>query len=50
MHTGQKSYSKHGQDSEEWGSKIVKFDQVNEIMDDLLNGRNTNNYRYVFVW
>lgn len=37
-------------DPEEWNSKIVGFDQVNEVMDDLLNGRNTNNWRYVLTW
>ena len=40
----------YANDSAEWNAKIVKFDQVNEVMDDLANGRNTNNWRYVFTW
>ena len=40
----------YANDSEEWNSKIVKFDQINEIMDDLLSGRNANSWRYVFTW
>lgn len=40
----------YGNDSDEWNSKIVEFDQVNEVMDDLANGRNTNNWRYVLKW
>ena len=40
----------YANDSEEWNAKIVKFDQVNEIMDDLQQGRNTNSWRYVFTW
>ena len=40
----------YANDSEEWNSKIVKFDSINEIMDSLQNGKNTNNYRYVFTW
>jgi alcohol dehydrogenase (NADP+) len=37
-------------DPENWKTKIVPFDQVNEIMDDLLNGRNKENWRYVLQW
>lgn len=40
----------YGNEAEEWNSKIVNFDQVNDVMDDLLNGRNTSNWRYVLVW
>jgi len=40
----------YGNDSDEWNSKIVEFDQVNEVMGDLANGRNTNNWRYVLKW
>ena len=40
----------YANDSSEWNAKIVKFDQINEVMDDLLHGRNTNNWRYVFTW
>jgi len=40
----------YGNGSDEWNSKIVEFDQVNEVMDDLANGRNTNNWRYVLKW
>jgi len=31
-------------------AKKVPFDEVNAIMDDLKNGRNANNYRYVLEW
>ena len=37
-------------DPEEWNCKTVSFDQVNEVMDDLANGRNTTNWRYVLKW
>lgn len=37
-------------DPESWNAKVVDFDEVNDVMDDLLNGRNTNNWRYVFTW
>ena len=40
----------YANDPESWNTKVVKFDQVNEVMDDLLNGRNTNNWRYVLTW
>ena len=33
----------YGKDSEEWNTKIVGFDQVNEVMDDLLTGCNKDN-------
>jgi uncharacterized zinc-type alcohol dehydrogenase-like protein len=37
-------------DPKEWNTKVVPFDKVNEVMDDLLNGKNTSNYRYVLKW
>ena len=37
-------------DPDEWNCKTVGFDQVNEVMDDLSNGRNTSNWRYVLKW
>lgn len=37
-------------DPAEWNTKTVEFDQVNDVMDDLLNGRNKNNWRYVLKW
>lgn len=40
----------YANDSDEWNAKIVKFDQINQVMDDLKNGRNVNNWRYVFAW
>ncbi len=40
----------YANDSEEWKSKIVPFNEVNEVMDDLANGRNTDNWRYVLTW
>ena len=42
--------STYGAKSDEWNAKVVPFDTVNEVMDDLLNGRNTNNWRYVLTW
>jgi hypothetical protein len=33
----------YANDSDEWNAKIVKFDQINQVMDDLKNGRNVNN-------
>ena len=39
-----------GGDGEEWNAKVVPFDTVNEVMDDLENGRNTSNWRYVLTW
>ena len=42
--------STYGAESDEWNAKVVPFDTVNEVMDDLLNGRNTNNWRYVLTW
>lgn len=41
---------KYGGDGEEWNAKVVPFDSVNEVMDDLENGRNTSNWRYVLTW
>ncbi len=40
----------YASDPESWNAKVVDFDEVNDVMDDLLNGRNTNNWRYVFTW
>ena len=40
----------YGCDPKSWNAKTVNFDEVNEVMDDLLNGRNTNNWRYVLTW
>ena len=37
-------------DPKEWNVKVVPFEQVNEVMDDLLQGKNTSNYRYVLKW
>lgn len=42
--------SKYEHDPEEWNSKIVDFGKVNEVMDDLANGRNKDNWRYVLTW
>ena len=41
---------KYGGDGEEWNAKVVPFNTVNEVMDDLENGRNTSNWRYVLTW
>ena len=37
-------------DPEDWKAKVVPFSTVNEVMDDLSNGRNTSNYRYLLKW
>eukprot|EP00542_Grammatophora_oceanica_P006142 CAMPEP_0194063832 /NCGR_PEP_ID=MMETSP0009_2-20130614/81355_1 /TAXON_ID=210454 /ORGANISM="Grammatophora oceanica, Strain CCMP 410" /LENGTH=366 /DNA_ID=CAMNT_0038716099 /DNA_START=260 /DNA_END=1357 /DNA_ORIENTATION=- len=42
--------NKFKNDPEEWNAKIVKFDKINEIMDELQEGKNTTNYRYIFEW
>ena len=41
---------KYMSDPEDWKAEIVPFDKVNEVMDDLSNGRNTSNYRYILKW
>jgi len=40
----------YGSDPKSWNAKVVSFEEVNDVMDDLLKGRNTNNWRYVFTW
>ncbi len=40
----------YGSDPKSWNAKVVSFEEVNQVMDDLLKGRNTNNWRYVFAW
>lgn len=40
----------YGSDPKSWNTKVVSFQEVNEVMDDLLHGRNTNHWRYVFAW
>ena len=40
----------YGTDPKSWNAKVVNFDEVNDVMNDLLHGRNTNNWRYVFTW
>ena len=37
-------------DPEDWKVEEVPLEQVNEFMDDLVNGRNTNSYRYILKW
>jgi len=37
-------------DPEDWVAKKVPFDEVNSVMDDLKNGRNADNYRYILEW
>jgi len=37
-------------DPKEWNVKVAPFAQVNQVMDDLLRGKNTSNYRYVLKW
>ena len=40
----------YGSDPKNWNTKVVSFEEVNQVMDDLLKGRNTNNWRYVLTW
>ena len=40
----------YGNDPEEWKAEVVPFEMVNKIIDDLKEGRNKNNYRYVLEW
>ena len=42
----------YGSDPKSWNAKVVSFEEVNDVivMDDLLKGRNTNNWSYVFTW
>ena len=40
----------YGSDPKSWNAKVVSFEEVNHVMDDLLKERNTNNWRYVFTW
>jgi D-arabinose 1-dehydrogenase-like Zn-dependent alcohol dehydrogenase len=42
--------SKYMSDPDDWKADIVQFDKVNEVMDDLCNGRNSSNYRYILKW
>jgi uncharacterized zinc-type alcohol dehydrogenase-like protein len=37
-------------DPDSWKIKKVPFDQVNKVMNELLDGKNTENYRYVLEW
>ncbi len=40
----------YGSDPKNWNTNVVSFEEVNQVMDDLLKGRNTNNWRYVLTW
>lgn len=40
----------YGKDPDEWKAEVVPFETVNEVMDSLKEGKNKNNYRYVFEW
>jgi D-arabinose 1-dehydrogenase-like Zn-dependent alcohol dehydrogenase len=37
-------------DPDFWKIKKVPFDQLNQVMKELLDGKNTENYRYVLEW
>eukprot|EP00543_Licmophora_paradoxa_P007256 CAMPEP_0202443444 /NCGR_PEP_ID=MMETSP1360-20130828/2705_1 /ASSEMBLY_ACC=CAM_ASM_000848 /TAXON_ID=515479 /ORGANISM="Licmophora paradoxa, Strain CCMP2313" /LENGTH=366 /DNA_ID=CAMNT_0049059129 /DNA_START=1 /DNA_END=1104 /DNA_ORIENTATION=- len=37
-------------DPEEWKTEIVSFDQVNEVMGKLQEGKNDKSYRYLLKW
>jgi uncharacterized zinc-type alcohol dehydrogenase-like protein len=39
-----------GKDPDDWATKIVPFDQVNDVMEDLVSGKNTTNWRYILQW
>ncbi len=34
----------------DWNVSVVPFAQINEMMDNLVSGKNTSNYRYVLEW
>lgn len=37
-------------DPEEWHTEIVKFADINEVMDKLKDGQNKATYRYILTW
>jgi len=37
-------------DPDDWKIKTVPFDEINQVMKDLAEGKNTANYRYVLEW
>lgn len=43
-------FKDYGSDPKSWNAKVVSFEEINQVMDDLLKERNTNNFRYVFTW
>lgn len=38
------------EDSEEWTTEVMAFEQVNEAMEKLSSGKNANTYRYLLKW
>ena len=37
-------------DPEDWKSKVIQFEKVNEVMAELKEGKNTSNWRYILKW
>jgi D-arabinose 1-dehydrogenase-like Zn-dependent alcohol dehydrogenase len=37
-------------DNEDWKTEIVNFSEVNEVMEKLSKGQNSNTYRYLLKW
>lgn len=40
----------YARDPEDWQAKVVPFEEVNQVMEELKEGKNTKNYRYVLKW
>lgn len=40
----------YGRDPEEWKAEVVPFSDMNKVMEQLQQGKNVNNYRYIFKW